>query len=130
MLTQDDSPSGETRYRARFHWLRGASGSLTLWIDGAQQAKITVVNNSTRVIDMVHLGPVNGTKTSKRDTYFVTQQMIVDKDTTLNNTLHSCVNLGMPSLKRVVRRHGLRSAVQLSGAPARLTIRVDDANIM
>ena len=65
-FTLTDAP-----HNIEFDWQRGASGSLTLWLDGAQQANVTGVNNSTRVMDMVRLGPVNGIDTATRGTYFL-----------------------------------------------------------
>lgn len=65
-FTLTDAP-----HNIEFDWQRSASGSLTLWIDGAQQADLTGVNNSNRVMDMVRLGPVNGIDTGTRGTYFL-----------------------------------------------------------
>lgn len=46
------------------------NGSLTLWVDGAQQPSITGVNNASRRIDRVRLGAVYGIDTGTRGTYF------------------------------------------------------------
>jgi len=45
-------------------------GSLAFWIDGSQQAIITAVDNDTRRIDRVRLGPVAGIDTRTRGTYY------------------------------------------------------------
>lgn len=45
-------------------------GGLTLWIDGAQQANLTGVDNDTRRIDRVRLGAVAGIDTGTRGTYY------------------------------------------------------------
>ncbi len=58
-------------HNIEFDWQRGSTSSLALWLDGAQQANVTGVNNSTLVIDMVRLGRVNGIDTSTRGTYFL-----------------------------------------------------------
>ena len=55
------------------------SGSLTFWIDDAQQASLTSINNSSRRIDpstgsgqaLVRWGPVNGVDNGTRGTYFL-----------------------------------------------------------
>jgi len=46
------------------------NGNLTLWIDGVQQTNLTGVDNDTRRIDRVRLGPVSGIDTGTRGTYF------------------------------------------------------------
>ena len=46
------------------------NGSLTLWIDGIQQANLTSVDNDTRRIDRVRLGAVAGIDTGTRGTYY------------------------------------------------------------
>jgi tartrate-resistant acid phosphatase type 5 len=46
------------------------NGSLTLWIDGAQRANLTSVDNDTRRIDRVRLGAVTGIDNSTRGTYY------------------------------------------------------------
>jgi len=46
------------------------NGYLTLWIDGAQRANLTRVNNDTRRIDRVRLGPVSGIDNGTRGTYY------------------------------------------------------------
>lgn len=49
----------------------GASdGGLTLWVDGAQQANLTGVDNDTRRIDSARLGAVSGVDTGTRGTYY------------------------------------------------------------
>jgi hypothetical protein len=45
-------------------------GGLTLWIDDAQQANLTGVDNDTRRIDRVRLGAVAGIDTGTRGTYY------------------------------------------------------------
>ena len=47
------------------------NGYLTLWIDGTQRANLTGVNNNTRRIDRVRLGPVSGIDTGTRGTYYL-----------------------------------------------------------
>jgi hypothetical protein len=44
-------------------------GSLTVWIDGAQQANLTGIDNDTHRIDRVRLGAVAGIDPSTRGTY-------------------------------------------------------------
>ncbi len=66
--------SNEPHY-VEFDWqaatAAGANnGSLTLWIDGVQKASLTGVDNDTRRIDRVRLGPVAGLDTGTRGTYF------------------------------------------------------------
>jgi hypothetical protein len=46
------------------------NGGLTLWIDGAQQANLTGVDNDTRRIDRARLGAVIGIDTGTRGTYY------------------------------------------------------------
>ena len=46
------------------------NGYLTLWIDGTQRANLTGVNNNTRRIDRVRLGPVSGVDSGTRGTYY------------------------------------------------------------
>ena len=46
------------------------NGSLTIWIDGVQQADLTGVDNDTRRIDQVRLGAASGVDTGTRGTYF------------------------------------------------------------
>jgi hypothetical protein len=46
------------------------NGYLTFWIDGAQQANLTGVNNDTRRIDSVRLGAVAGIDSGTRGTYY------------------------------------------------------------
>jgi uncharacterized protein YjiK len=46
------------------------NGGLTLWIDGAQQANLTAVDNDTRRMDRVRLGAVAGIDTGTRGTYY------------------------------------------------------------
>jgi hypothetical protein len=42
------------------------NGGLTLWLDGAQQANLTNIDNDTRRIDRVRLGPVSGIDSGTR----------------------------------------------------------------
>lgn len=46
------------------------NGSLTLWIDGAQRANLTGVDNDTRRIDRVRLGAVTGIDSGTRGSYY------------------------------------------------------------
>ena len=47
------------------------NGGLTLWIDGAQQASITGIDNDTRRIESIRLGAVSGIdKTTRGTEYF------------------------------------------------------------
>jgi hypothetical protein len=46
------------------------NGGLTLWIDNAQRADLTGVDNDTRRIDRVRWGAVGGIDTSTRGTYY------------------------------------------------------------
>jgi hypothetical protein len=62
------------------HWIefdwraattQGANdGGLTFWVDGQQQANLANVNNDTRRIDRVRLGPVAGIDPGTRGTYY------------------------------------------------------------
>jgi len=45
-------------------------GVLTLWLDGAQQAAVTGIDNDTRRIDRVRLGAVGGIDSGTRGTYY------------------------------------------------------------
>ena len=47
------------------------NGGLTLWLDGIQQANLSGIDNDTRRIDRVRLGPVAGLDTGTRGTYFI-----------------------------------------------------------
>jgi hypothetical protein len=46
------------------------NGGLTLWIDGAQKANSTTVDNDTRRIDRIRLGPVSGIDSRTRGTEY------------------------------------------------------------
>lgn len=46
------------------------NGGLTFWIDGAQVANLAGVDNDTRRIDQVRLGPVAGVDSGTRGTYY------------------------------------------------------------
>jgi hypothetical protein len=46
------------------------NGYLTLWIDGAQKANLTKIDNDTRRIDRIRLGAVEKIDTGTRGTYF------------------------------------------------------------
>jgi hypothetical protein len=46
------------------------NGALTWWIDGVQTANLTGVDNDTRMIDRVRLGPVTGIDSGTRGTYY------------------------------------------------------------
>ena len=48
----------------------GITGSLKLYLDNVQQANLTNINNNTRKIDMVRLGPVAGIDTGTRGTEY------------------------------------------------------------
>jgi hypothetical protein len=69
-LTISDAPhSVELDWRAAT--AAGANnGGLTLWIDGAQQANLTGVDNDTRRIDRVQLGAVAGIDAGTRGAYY------------------------------------------------------------
>jgi len=47
------------------------NGSLTFWIDNVQRANLTGVDNDTRRIDRVRLGPVSGLDSGTRGAYFL-----------------------------------------------------------
>jgi sugar lactone lactonase YvrE len=46
------------------------NGSLTVWIDGTQQANLVGVDNDTRRIDRARLGAVSGVDTGTQGTYY------------------------------------------------------------
>jgi hypothetical protein len=46
------------------------NGGLTLWIDGAQRANLTGVDNDTRRVDRVRLGATSAIDTGTRGTYY------------------------------------------------------------
>ena len=46
------------------------NGYLTLWIDGAQQAHVSGIDNNTRRIDAVRLGAVSGVDSGTRGAYY------------------------------------------------------------
>ncbi len=46
------------------------NGSLTFWLDGVQKAKLTKIDNDTRRVDGVWLGPITGTPPGTRGTYY------------------------------------------------------------
>ncbi|MCL4295968.1 MAG: hypothetical protein KJ077_09585 [Anaerolineae bacterium] len=46
------------------------NGSLTFWLDGLQRATLTGVDNDTRRVDRVRLGPVAGIDNGTRGTYY------------------------------------------------------------
>lgn len=46
------------------------NGGVTLWLDGVQQANLTGVDNDTRRIDRIRLGPTAGIDAGTRGTYF------------------------------------------------------------
>ena len=65
----------DTLHRIEFDWRAATSagannGGLTLWIDGSQQSNLTTLDNDTRRIDRVRLGPVGGIDTGTRGTYY------------------------------------------------------------
>jgi hypothetical protein len=70
-LTISDAPhSIELDWRAAT--AAGANnGGLTLWIEGVQQASLTGIDNDTRRIDRVRLGPVSGLDSGTRGTYYL-----------------------------------------------------------
>jgi hypothetical protein len=45
-------------------------GSLTLWVDGSVVGTVSGLDNDSRRIDRVRLGPVNGIDTGTRGTYY------------------------------------------------------------
>jgi PKD repeat protein len=46
------------------------NGGLTLWVDGAQLANLTGIDNDTRRVDLVRLGAVGGVDSGTRGTYY------------------------------------------------------------
>ena len=46
------------------------NGSLALWLDGTQRASLTGVDNDTRRLDRVRLGPVAGIDSGTRGRYY------------------------------------------------------------
>ena len=50
--------------------LRGAGVAKTVWIDGAQQASLSGVDNDTRRIDRARLGALTGIDTGTSGTYY------------------------------------------------------------
>jgi hypothetical protein len=69
-LTISDAPHAiEMDWRAATG-VGANNGSLTLWIDGTQQALLTGVDNDTRRIDRARLGAVSGIDTSTHGTYY------------------------------------------------------------
>jgi len=69
-VTLSDAPHFiEFDWRAAFP--QGANnGSITLWLDGVQQANITGIDNDLLLIDRVQLGAVNGVDTGSRGRVF------------------------------------------------------------
>jgi hypothetical protein len=68
-------PLSDAPHTIELYWQAGTSagandGGLTLWLDGAQRANLTGVDNATRRIDRVRLGPVAGIDTGTRGTYY------------------------------------------------------------
>jgi hypothetical protein len=58
-----------------FDWLAATApgtnnGGLGLWIDGVQHSNLTGIDNDTRRIDRVRLGPISGIDSGTRGTYF------------------------------------------------------------
>jgi hypothetical protein len=47
------------------------NGGLTFWIDGVQRADLTGLNNDTRRIERVRLGPVAGLDSGTRGVYYL-----------------------------------------------------------
>ena len=69
-LTISDAPHAiEMDWRAATG-VGANNGSLTLWIDGTQQALLTGVDNDTRRIDRARLGAVSGIDTGTHGTYY------------------------------------------------------------
>jgi len=69
-ITISDSP-----HSIEFDWRASAAvgannGGLTLWLDGVQQADLTGIDNDTRHIDRVRLGPLSGIDTGTSGTYY------------------------------------------------------------
>ena len=63
------------RHYIELNWLAATgvganNGSLTFWIDGVQMATLTGINNNTRRIDRIRLGPVAGIDSGTRGTYY------------------------------------------------------------
>jgi hypothetical protein len=46
------------------------NGSLTLWVDGTQQAELAGIDNDSRRIDRVELGAQSGIDSPTRGAYF------------------------------------------------------------
>lgn len=77
-ITWTNSPwfsLSDTAHTIEFDWRASTSpgasdGGLTLWIDSAQQANFTGVDNDTRRIDSARLGAVSGIDTGTRGTYY------------------------------------------------------------
>lgn len=68
-------PIGDAAHAFEIDWsastAAGANnGYLTFWIDGTQKANLTGVDNDTRRIDRVRLGPRSGLDTGTRGTYY------------------------------------------------------------
>lgn len=47
------------------------NGSLTWWLDGTQRATLIGIDNDTRRIDQIRLGPLSGIDTGTRGTYYL-----------------------------------------------------------
>jgi hypothetical protein len=47
------------------------NGNLTLWLDGVQQASLNAIDNDSRRIDRIRLGPVGGLDSGTRGAYFM-----------------------------------------------------------
>ena len=66
---------GDTSHFIEMDWRAATAsnannGALTLWIDAVQRAILTGVDNDTRRIDRVQLGPVSGIDSGTRGTYY------------------------------------------------------------
>jgi len=62
-------------HAVEFDWLAATAsgannGGLGLWIDGLQRSNITGIDNDTRRIDRVRLGPISGIDSGTRGTYY------------------------------------------------------------
>jgi hypothetical protein len=70
--TISDAPHAiEVEWRAATSPTGASNGGITLWIDGAQQASLSGVDNDTRRIESVQMGAVSGIDATTLGTYFL-----------------------------------------------------------
>jgi uncharacterized protein YjiK len=74
-ISTNQFPISDAPHAIEFDWraatAAGANdGGLTLWIDGAQQANLTGIDNDTWRIDRVRLGPAAGIDSGTQGTYY------------------------------------------------------------